>query len=150
MIKDTLNVNIGNSTLDGEIIVPSPILTSTKQEENCELTYSPNFVIKLTDSERTIAVSDIVNTEFTIGSYNYTAQMRAINRNSNTITLQYIDGLTVEEGGGDEPEPEPDPVLSQSINNILGSNYDVINDMSDEDALAAANNILYGDEEPPK
>ena len=35
---------------------------------------------------------------------------------------------------------------SQQISNILGTNYDVVNDISDSEALEQANEILYGQE----
>jgi len=37
--------------------------------------------------------------------------------------------------------------LSQQVSNILGDDYNVVNDMSEQDALDAANEILYGNGE---
>ena len=282
MIISNVTAYVNSYEYNGEVIVPSRVLTSTPQNEELNLAYAPNFQLKLDDSYSYLNVTDTVKVRFSYGSVEYTAYADIINRSANdVVTLQYVDGLTVEEG--DEPEassiscdPSPinitfiiendqvtgdgnfsfnviddlendrsseatvewqqisivnvglgeeynydredlidssfidptynsdtgkiegiidtnffepqwldtdagwqsaaildvtvdnlnieetinffgteeggdvDPELSQSINNILGSNYDVINDMSEEDALAAANNILYGDEEPPK
>lgn len=74
----------------------------------------------------------------------------AVGTFTDTVTASYMGNtaicqvvLTVT-----ETVPEVDPVLSESINTILGSNYDVVNDMSEEDGLAAANNILYGETTP--
>ena len=262
MLIQEINCSVNSYTLSGEVIVPSSVLTSTKQDEVGYLEKSPNFQIKLSDTYSYMNIDDNVYVEFTNGDRNYTAYMDVVNKQQNgVVTLQYVDGLTYSDSPvppGPEPpaytfafensryecsavyngstteytdavvmfnvngnlvflspsevsisgvgsslarymalndpddgtygfrctaqsnisttvtvtatyngmtatttlvlrrsenipdEPTVDPELSESINNILGSNYDVINDMSEEDALAAANNILYGDEEPPK
>ena len=152
---DSISVNSYSGT-NNELIVPSRVQTSYAKQETYELSYS-NFMVT-TELPKAYTNDLYVGGTYPVtledNSYSYTAYMNIVSwcntLNGVKLTMQYNYGLEVEEGGGDEPEPEPDPVLSQSINNILGSNYDVINDMSDEDALAAANNILYGDEEPPR
>ena len=257
MLIQEINCSVNSYTLSGEVIVPSPVLTSTKQDEVGYLDKSPNFQIKLSDTYSYMGIDDNVYVEFTNGDRNYTAYMTVVNKQQNgVVTLQYVDGLTYSNSPvppGPEPPAytfafensrytctatyttggsteysdavvlfnvngsyvslsqsevsisgvgsslaqymalnDPDdgtygfrctasstistsvtvtatyngdtataslsiryneitPVadLSQQISNILGSDYDVVNDMSEEDALAEANNILYGDEEPP-
>lgn len=114
MIKENITVNIGGSyDLDGEIIAPSQVMTSNPQEESGDLTKTPNFVLKLVDEEKKISVNTYADVEFTLGDKTYTANMKAYNRDGNTIALQYVDGLTAEDAptarfiyyGADENNP---------------------------------------------
>ena len=148
----TLNSYAGSNN---ELIVPSKIITSYAKSDASDLSYT-NFMIST--EMNTSYVGDIyVGGRYAVtfeGDESASCYMNVVSwcntRNGVKLTLMYSDGLTVDDSSDDPEEPTVDPELSQSINNILGSNYDVINDMSDEDALAAANNILYGDEEPPR
>lgn len=97
MIKENIQININDKSFDAEIIVPSQIMTSTPQEESGDLTKSPNFILKVNDSNKTIKVTDIVEVSFSLGDYNYTANMKAYNRGGGTIALQYDSNLTSEE-----------------------------------------------------
>ena len=255
MIIQEINATVNSYTLNGKIIVPSTIMTATPQAENGDLAYAPNFQLKLGDNDKKLNVTDIVNTSFTFGDYNYTSNMRVTNRSGDIATLQFVDGLTSElndDSSDDDSSDDPDipethtfsfaqnlytckatydgtsttyddalvtflydgneislspsecglnkfgsiaqytnvdggygfrciytsmsistsitatatyngltattsvrciyeknetnPQLTQSVNNILGSDYDVVNDMTEEDATNKANEILYGNE----
>lgn len=146
MIISNVTAYVNSYEYNGEVIVPSRVLTSTPQNEELNLAYAPNFQLKLDDSYSYLTVTDTVKVRFSYGSVEYTAYADIINRSANdVVTLQYVDGLS----SYNNPEPGPEHELSQQISNILGTSYNVVNDMSEEDALAAANNILYGDEQPP-
>lgn len=97
MIKENIQININDKSFDAEIIAPSQVMTSTPQEETVDLTKSPNFVLKVQDAEKTINVTDIVEVSFSLGDYNYTANMKAYNRGGGIIALQYDSNLTAEE-----------------------------------------------------
>lgn len=123
MIIQEINATVNGNSLSGEVIVPSPVLTSTKQAENGDLTKSPNFQLKLTGVTPEMNIIDTVQVEFTNGDFNYTANMTVINSQQNgTVTLQYVDGLTVEEA---EPEPTgpyfSSPVDGATINGTIDS-----------------------------
>lgn len=98
MIIQEINATVNGNSLSGEVIVPSPVLASTKQTEDGDLTKSPNFKLKLTGATPGMNIIDTVQVKFTNGDFNYTANMNVINKLQNgTVTLQYVDGLTVEE-----------------------------------------------------
>jgi len=114
MIIQEINATVNGNSLSGEVIVSSPVLTATKQSEDGNLTKSPNFKLKLTGVTPVMNIIDTVQVEFTNGDFNYTANMTVINVQQNgTVTLQYVDGLTVEEAavpsftwdGADENSP---------------------------------------------
>ena len=98
MIIQEINATVNGNSLSGEVIVPSTVFTSTKQAEDGNITKSPNFKLKLTGATPEMNIIDTVQVEFTNGDFNYTANMTVINTQQNgTVTLQYVDGLTVEE-----------------------------------------------------
>lgn len=108
MIKTDIVANVSSNTLEGELIVPSAVLTSTPQEEEINLTYTPNFQLKLMD-KNSYAVDDVL-VSFSYADTNYTAYMNVVNRTQDGIvTLQYNNGLTSKEIPP-QPEPEPEPV----------------------------------------
>lgn len=126
MIIQEINATVNGNSLSGEVIVPSPVLTSTKQEENGDLTKSPNFQLKLTGATPDMNIIDTVQVEFTNGDFNYTANMNVINKLQNgTVTLQYVDGLTVEEADSsdDSSDDEQTETLAMEISNPQGSPY---------------------------
>ena len=111
MIIQEINATVNGNSLSGEVIVPSPVLTSTKQAEDGDLTKSPNFQLKLTGTTPEMNIIDSVQVEFTNGDFNYTANMTVVNSQQNgTVILQYVDGLTVEEA---EPEPTGPKSISE-------------------------------------
>lgn len=97
MIKENIQININDKSFDAEIIAPSQVMTSTPQEENVDITKSPNFILKVQDEDKTINVTDIVEVSFSLGDYDYTANMKAYNRGGGIIALQYDSNLTAEE-----------------------------------------------------
>lgn len=97
MIKQDLSVTVNSYTLDGEIIVPSAVLTSTPQEEVLDLTKTPNFTLKINDTYSYMNIKDTVMVEFSTDSYNYSSYMNVINTTNGTVTLQYADGLVVDD-----------------------------------------------------
>lgn len=95
MIKTDIVAYVSSNTLEGELIVPSAVLTSTPQEEEINLTYTPNFQLKLID-KNSYAVDDVL-VSFSYADTNYTAHMNVVNRTQDGIvTLQYNNGLVVE------------------------------------------------------
>lgn len=94
MIKQEITLTIGESEYSGDLKVPSVVLTSTPQEEELDLTKSPNFQITINDQGD---ITDTVEVEFTAEEVIYTANMKVVNRNGNFVTLQYVDGLTTED-----------------------------------------------------
>lgn len=109
MIKENITVTVGGSyDLDGEIIVPSQVMTSNPQEESGDLTKTPNFVLKLVDEDKKIPINTYADVEFTLGDKTYTATMKAYNRAGNIIALQYVDGLTAEDISDDSSDDSSD------------------------------------------
>lgn len=102
MIKSNITVEVNSTKLGGVLIVPSAVFTSTVQEEELDLTKTPNFQIVIGKGDE---IKDTVEVSFTAEEVEYTANMKVVNRNGSTVTLQYVDGLTAE----DAPEPEPTP-----------------------------------------
>ena len=103
MIKQQITSYINSYSFNGEIVVPSQVMTSTPQEEQLNLSYSPNFTMRVEDTYSYLNVTDKVEATFTADDTQYTAYMRVLNRAGNTVTLQYVDGLV----SSDAPEPEP-------------------------------------------
>ncbi|MEE3490625.1 MAG: hypothetical protein VZR10_07140 [Methanobrevibacter sp.] len=95
MIKlENIGFTIGKSEYSGDLKVPSAVLTSTPQEEELDLTKSPNFQITINDKGN---FTDTVEVSFTAEEVQYTANMKVMNRNGNFVTLQYVDGLTAKD-----------------------------------------------------
>lgn len=95
MIKTDIVAYVSSYALEGELIVPSPVLTSTPQEEEINLTYTPNFQLKLMDKNSYVV--DDAWMSFSYADTNYTAYMNVVNRTQDGIvTLQYNNGLVVE------------------------------------------------------
>ena len=144
MIIENTTAYINSYAHEGQVIVPSRVMTATPQDETLDLTYSPNFTLKINDSYSYLNVTDNVYVTFDAGSYTCYAYANFINRAGIYVTLQYTYGLTTSynEGGGGED-------YTDVINQILGTNYtSVNNDISDDDALNIANDILYGEQTP--
>lgn len=95
-LKD-INVTINSYFFEAEINVPSPVLTSTPQNEELNLSYSPNFQMKVEDTYSYLTVSDTANVSFSYDGKDYTAYCNVINRSGNIVTLQYADGLVVDD-----------------------------------------------------
>ena len=110
MIKQQITSYINSYSFNGEIVVPSQVMTSTPQEEQLNLSYSPNFTMRVEDTYSYLNVTDKVEATFTADDTQYTAYMRVLNRAGNTVTLQYVDGLVSSDAP--EPEPEPEPYFS--------------------------------------
>lgn len=109
MIKTDIVTYVSSYALEGELIVPSAVLTSTPQEEEINLAYTPNFQLKLMDKNSYVV--DDAWMSFSYSDTNYTAYMNVVNRTQDGIvTLQYNNGLTTEEIPTPEPEPQPEPV----------------------------------------
>ena len=115
MIKlENIEFTIGESEYSGDLKVPSAVLTSTPQEEELDLTKSPNFQITINDKGN---FTDTVEVSFTAEEVQYTANMKVVNRNGDFVTLQYVDGLTTE----DAPEPEPKQSVDTISDTVLPS-----------------------------
>ena len=133
MIKENIQININDKSFDAEIIVPSQVMTSTPQEENVDLTKTPNFILKVEDEDKTINVTDIVEVSFTLGEYDYTANMKAYNRGGGIIALQYDSNLTAEESSDSSDSSdssEPEEVLPLDIT-FLGGDEQQIDPMTE-------------------
>lgn len=116
MIKTEITAYITSYEFNGEIVVPSQVMTSTPQEQQLNLSYSPNFTMRVEDTYSYLNVTDKVEATFTADDTQYTAYMRVLNRAGNTVTLQYVDGLVSSDAPEPEPEPEPQPTsISISI-----------------------------------
>ena len=92
MIKTDITAYVNSYEYSGEIIVPSVVMTSTPQDEELNLSYTPNFQLKLNDAYSYI--NDMVEVSFSYGDTDYTAYANVINRNAGVVTLQYNSGLT--------------------------------------------------------
>lgn len=136
MIRENITATIGGSyDLDGEIIVPSDVLTSTPQEDKGDLTTNLNFVLKLVDAEKKISVNTYADVEFTLGDKTYTASMKAYNRAGSIIALQYAGELTAE----DAPDPEPETHTLE----FDSANYNTSYDIYTGEKSQARVNVLY-------
>lgn len=120
MINLQITSYINSYSFNGEIVVPSQVMTSTPQEQQLNLSYSPNFTMRVEDTYSYLNVTDKVEATFTADDTQYTAYMRVLNRAGNTVTLQYVDGLVSSDAPEPEPEPEPEP-QPQSISISISS-----------------------------
>ena len=149
MIKTDIVAYVSSYALDGELIVPSAVLTSTPQEEEINLTYTPNFQLKLMDKNSYVV--DDAWMSFSYADTNYTAYMNVVNRTQDGIvTLQYNNGLVVEKTPQPEPEPEPvDPL--DSVLNIAGpltqdpedSSYSIVYSYETQDVYIKSKGMTY-------
>lgn len=119
MIKSNITVEVNSTELDGVLIVPSAVFTSTVQEEELDLTKTPNFQIVVGKGDE---INDTVEVSFTVEEVEYTANMKVVNRNGSTVTLQYVDGLTAEDA------PEIDPIYVRGW--VNETNYDEFIEMN--------------------
>ena len=106
MIKENLNIKftVGetSSEYEGQIIVPSQVMTSTPQNEEVNLEKSPNVNIKLKgDAARGVknlsSQYKKIKAEFELGNKTYTMNVSLIEGTKDYVVLQYCDGLTAEE-----------------------------------------------------
>lgn len=96
MIKEQINITCGGSTYENcTLIVPSQVQTSTPQEETLDLEKSPNFQIVVPGVYLDKGTHEIT---FSVGGNDCTANMIVVNNGSVSCTLQYVDGMTIEEG----------------------------------------------------
>lgn len=116
MIKSNITVEVNSTELDGVLIVPSAVFTSTVQEEELDLTKTPNFQIVVGKGGE---INDTVEVSFTAEEVEYTANMKVVNRNGSAVTLQYVDGLTAEEAP--EPEKSEAPIITYDDSNFTVS-----------------------------
>lgn len=106
MIKENINITFtGGETIfegEGQIIVPSQVMTATKQNEEVDLEKAPNVLIKLKD-EAARGVRSLsseykkIKAEFELGDKTYTMNVSLIDSSEDYAVLQYCDGLTSEE-----------------------------------------------------
>ena len=106
MIKENLNIKFtaGETSIEyeGQIIVPSQVITSTQQNEEVNLEKSPNVTIKL-KGEAARGVKNLsskykkIKAEFKLGNKTYTMNVSIIEGTNDYVVLQYCDGLTAEE-----------------------------------------------------
>lgn len=118
MIKSNITVEVNSTELDGVLIVPSAVFTSTVQEEELDLTKTPNFQIVVGKGGE---INDTVEVSFTAEEVEYTANMKVVNRNGSAVTLQYVDGLTAEEAPEPEPEKSEAPIITYDDSNFTVS-----------------------------
>ena len=106
MIKENLNIKFTagetSSEYEGQIIVPSQVITATKQNEEVNLEKSPNVTIKL-KGEAARGVKNLssqykkIKAEFELENKTYTMNVSIIGSTNDYVVLQYCDGLTAEE-----------------------------------------------------
>ena len=106
MIKENLNIKFTagetSSEYEGQIIVPSQVITSTQQNEEVNLEKSPNVTIKL-KGEAARGVKNLsaqykkIKAEFELGNKTYTMNVSLIEGTNDYVVLQYCDGLTAAE-----------------------------------------------------
>ena len=106
MIKENLNIKFTagetSSEYEGQIIVPSQVITATKQNEEVDLEKSPNVTIKL-KGEAARGVKNLssqykkIKAEFELENKTYTMNVSIIGSTNDYVVLQYCDGLTAEE-----------------------------------------------------
>ena len=106
MIKENLNIKFTagetSSEYEGQIIVPSQVMTSTPQNEEVNLEKSPNVTIKLKgDAARGVknlsSQYKKIKAEFELGNKTYTMNVSLIEGTNDYVVLQYCDGLTAAE-----------------------------------------------------
>lgn len=106
MIKENINIKFTagetSSEYEGQIIVPSQVMTSTPQNEEVNLEKSPNVTIKLKgDAARGVknlsSQYKKIKAEFELGNKTYTMNVSLIGGTNDYVVLQYCDGLTAEE-----------------------------------------------------
>jgi len=139
-IKD-INITVDDKSYVADLEIPSKVITSTKQDESDDIAASPNCFIYVKNS------GDIkvgVNVEVVLSSSNGTVSMicDVVSKNQKYTTLQYSYGLTVEDSSDSDSDIDQD--YSQIISTILGTDYNVVNDISEEEATQMANDILNG------
>ena len=137
MIKTQIQCYTNSYTFDGEIIVPSRVLTSNPQEEEFDLSYTPNFTIKLNDAYSYL--NDTVELSFSYGNNEYTAYANVINRSAGVTTLQYSYGLTT-------TYVEPTPVVHtlEFNNSSFSTSRDNYTDTTTQSSRVE---VLYDDEQ---
>ena len=106
MIKENLNIKFTagetSSEYEGQIIVPSQVMTSTPQNEEVDLEKSPNVKIRLSgDAARGVknlsSQYKKIKAEFELGNKTYTMNVSLIEGTNDYVVLQYCDGLTAAE-----------------------------------------------------
>ena len=106
MIKENLNIKFTagetSSEYEGQIIVPSQVMTATSQNEEVNLEKSPNVNIKLKgDAARGVknlsSQYKKIKAEFELGNKTYTMNVSIIEGTNDYVLLQYCDGLTAAE-----------------------------------------------------
>lgn len=131
MIRENITVTIGNDSFSGELTAPSVVMTSKPQEEVLDLTKTPNFVLKLEDTNGSLNVTNVVEVAFTAGNKSYTANAKVYNKAGKYVALQYMDGLTAED------VPETHTLEFDS------SNYDTEYDIYTGTKSQVTFNVLY-------
>lgn len=131
MIRENITVTIGNDSFSGELTAPSVVMTSKPQEEILDLAKTPNFVLKVEDTDGSLNVTDVVEVAFTAGDKSYTANAKVYNKIGKYVALQYMNGLTAE----DAPETH-----TLEFDN---SNYDTSYDINTGEKSQARFNVLY-------
>ena len=106
MIKENLNIKFTagetSSEYEGQIIVPSQVMTSTSQNEDVNLEKSPNVTIKL-KGEAARGVKNLlsqykkIKAEFELVNKTYAMNVSIIESTNDYVVLQYCDGLTAAE-----------------------------------------------------
>ena len=106
MIKENINITFtGGETsfeAEGQIIVPSQVMTATPQDEEVDLEKAPNVLIKL-KNEAARGVRSLsseykkIKAEFELGDKTYTMNVSLINSSEDYAVFQYCDGMTAEE-----------------------------------------------------
>lgn len=136
MIKTDITAYVNSYEYSCEIIVPSVVMTSTAQDEELNLSYTPNFTLKLNDAYSYI--NDTVEVSFSYGDTDYTAYANVVNRNAGVVTLQYADGLT----SYVQPEPPVVHTLEFSYSTLSTSRDNYTN----EYVISDRYNVLYDGE----
>lgn len=131
MIRENITVTIGNDSFSGELTAPSVVMTSKPQEEVLDLAKTPNFVLKVEDTNGSLKVTDVVEVAFTAGNKSYTANAKVYNKAGKYVALQYMDGLTAED------------VTETHTLEFDSSNYDTEYDIYTGTKSQVTFNVLY-------
>lgn len=151
MIKENITAYVNSYVHEGEIIVPSVVLTSTPQEETIDLSLTPNFQIKVMDTYSYISNNGDIKVTFDLNSYNYTSYMYIVNSSqTGYVTLQSTGSyLNMKEV---TPEPEVHTLrfsstyLECSLDNYDGATV-VTNDFTvlyDDENISIEQGMLQG------
>lgn len=140
-----INIQVDGKTYSADVQIPSAVMTVNKQDESIDLTKTPNcfFYVQNADDIK-VGINVEVVIETNEGTWSMVCDV--ISRNQKYTTLQYSYGLSSE---GDDSSDDSSGIIeedfSEVISQILGTEYTVINDMTEEEATEQINEIIYSE-----